>query len=147
MRLLIQRVSEARVDVDGKTIGAIQKGALVLFGAHEDDKPSQVTWLANKLINLRIFMDEQEKMNLSLLDIKGSILIVSQFTLYGECNAGRRPSFIHAARPELARSLYDSFVMEVSKSGLPVETGEFGAMMQVHLVNDGPVTLLVDAPN
>ncbi len=146
MRLLIQRVSEARVDVDGKTIGAIQKGALVFFGAHENDTPSQITWLANKLINLRMFMDEQEKMNLSLLDIKGSVLIVSQFTLYGDCSAGRRPSFIHAARPEMARSLYEAFISEVRKSGLPVETGEFGAMMQVHLINDGPVTLLVEAP-
>ncbi len=146
MRLLIQRVSEARVDVAGKTIGAIKQGALVLFGAHENDTPSQIPWLANKLINLRIFMDEQEKMNLSLLDIKGEILIVSQFTLYGECNAGRRPSFIHAARPDPARSLYESFINEVRKSDLPVETGEFGAMMQVHLVNDGPVTLIVDAP-
>lgn len=146
MRLIIQRVAEARVDVEEKTIGAIQKGALVFFGSHEKDTPSQIHWLANKLINLRMFMDEQEKMNLSLLDIEGSILIVSQFTLYCDCREGRRPSFSHAARPEMARSFYDSFVDEVRKSGLQVETGEFGAMMQIHLINDGPVTLLVDAP-
>lgn len=146
MRMLIQRVVKAHVDVDEKTIGSIGKGVLVLFGVHESDQPSQVAWLANKLIHLRIFPDQQEKMNLSLLDIKGSVLIVSQFTLYGECREGRRPSFSHAAHPEMARNLYEAFIEEVRKSGLLVETGEFGAMMQVHLINDGPVTLLVDAP-
>lgn len=146
MRMLLQRVSGARVDVEGKTVGSIEKGILVLFGVHESDQASQVPWLANKLLNLRIFTDSQDKMNLSLLDVKGSVLIVSQFTLYGDCREGRRPSFSHAAHPNLARSLYDSFVGEVRKSGLAVETGIFGALMQVHLVNDGPVTLLVDAP-
>lgn len=146
MRMLIQRVVSAHVDAAGKTIGSIGRGALVLFGAHESDRPSQIPWLANKLIHLRIFTDEQDKMNLSLLDVKGSILIVSQFTLYGDCREGRRPSFSHAARPDLAHGLYESFIKEVRKSGLIVETGEFGALMEVHLVNDGPVTLIVDAP-
>ncbi len=146
MRMLIQRVASARVDVDEKTIGSIGKGALVFFGAHEKDALTQVSWLANKLIHLRIFTDEQGKMNLSLLDVKGSILIVSQFTLYGDCREGRRPSFSHAAQPEVARSLYEAFIKEVRKSGLAVETGEFGALMHVHLINDGPVTLIVDAP-
>ena len=146
MRLLIQRVAEARVEVDGKTIGSIGRGALVLFGVHESDQPQQIVWLANKLIHLRMFMDEQEKMNLSLLDIEGSILIVSQFTLYGDCHQGRRPSFFHTAPPDKALSLYEAFVAEVRKSRLQVQTGEFGARMQVHLINDGPVTLLVEAP-
>ena len=146
MRMLLQRVERAHVDVEGKTIGSIGKGILVLLGIHESDQPSQITWLANKLVNLRIFTDEEDKMNLSLLDIKGSVLIVSQFTLYGDCREGRRPSFSHAAHPDLARKLYESFITEVRKSGLSVETGEFGALMQVHLINDGPVTLLIDAP-
>ena len=145
MRLLIQRVSEAKVDVEGKTIGAIGKGALVLFGVHQNDTPEQISWLANKLIHLRMFSDADDKMNLSLCDIKGSALIVSQFTLYANCAEGRRPSFIEAARPDIARALYEAFVLEVKKT-LPVETGSFGAKMQVHLVNDGPVTFLVDAP-
>lgn len=146
MRLLIQRVSSAHVDVEGKTVGSIGKGALVFFGVHENDTFTQIPWLAKKLVNLRFFMDEQEKMNLSLLDIKGSILIVSQFTLYGDCKEGRRPSFSHAAPPDYATRLYEQFLAEVRSFNLEVQTGQFGAIMQVHLVNDGPVTLLVDAP-
>ena len=144
MRLLIQRVREARVVVEGKTVGSIQKGALVLFGVHQNDTAAQIPWLANKLVNLRMFMDEQDKMNLSLLDVKGSCLIVSQFTLYADCTEGRRPSFSQAAPPPIAQPLYETFVSEVKKS-LLVETGIFGAEMQVHLINDGPVTLLIDS--
>ena len=144
MRLLIQRVREARVVVEGKTVGSIQKGALVLFGVHQNDTAAQIPWLANKLVNLRMFMDEQDKMNLSLLDVKGSCLIVSQFTLYADCTEGRRPSFSQAAPPPIAQPLYETFVSAVKKS-LLVETGIFGAEMQVHLINDGPVTLLIDS--
>jgi len=145
MRIVIQRVSEAKVDVEGKTVGSIGRGSLVLFGVHKDDQMSQIPWLANKLVNLRIFSDAQDKMNLSLLDIKGEVLIVSQFTLYGNCLDGRRPSFTDTAPPVLAQSLYEAFIQEVKKS-VPVQTGIFGAMMQVRLVNDGPVTFLIDAP-
>jgi len=146
MRMVIQRISQARVEIKGCAVGSIGRGALVLFGVHESDTPSQTAWMASKLIHLRFFMDSQEKMNLSLLDIRGEILVVSQFTLYGDCREGRRPSFSHAAMPDKARALYEAFLLEVKKSGLQVETGEFGAEMQVHLVNDGPVTLLIDAP-
>ncbi len=145
MRIVIQRVSEASVDVEGKTVGSIGRGSLVFFGAHRDDQASQIPWLASKLVNLRIFSDAQDKMNLSLLDIQGSLLIVSQFTLYGNCREGRRPSLFDAAPPDQARSLYEEFVAEVKKS-VPVQTGIFGAMMQVKLINDGPVTFLIDAP-
>ena len=144
MRLLIQRVNEAKVTVNGKTIGAIEKGALVLLGIHKSDTLQQIAWLANKLINLRMFTDPQGKMNLSLVDVRGSCLIVSQFTLYGDCSEGRRPSFTDAAPPIVARELYETFVHEVKKA-LPVETGEFGADMQVHLINEGPVTFLIDS--
>ncbi len=145
MRIVIQRVSEAAVDVEGKTVGSIGRGSLVLFGVHKDDRMPQIPWLANKLVNLRIFSDAQDKMNLSLLDIKGEVLIVSQFTLYGNCREGRRPSLFDAAPSALAQSLYEAFVQEVKKS-VPVQTGIFGAMMQVKLINDGPVTFLIDAP-
>lgn len=144
MRLLIQRVQSARVDVEGTCVGRIERGALAFFAVHQKDTPSQVTLLANKLIHLRIFPDPDDKMNLSLLDIKGSILVVSQFTLYADCSQGRRPSFINSAPPHLARSFYDSFLLEVKKSGLNVEAGIFGAHMQVHLINDGPATFLID---
>lgn len=146
MRLLIQRVLNAHVDVEGKCVGSIGAGALVFFGAHKNDQPSQVVYLANKLIHLRMFHDADRKMNLSLFDVKGSVLIVPQFTLYADCSEGRRPSFFDTAAPEAARSYYEALIIEVKKSGLPVETGIFGANMQVHLVNDGPVTLLIDAP-
>lgn len=146
MRLLIQRVLNARVEVEGKCVGSIGAGALVFFAAHKDDQASQVPFLANKLVQLRMFHDAAGKMNLSLLDVLGSILIVPQFTLYADCTEGRRPSFFHTAAPEVARSYYEALILEVKKSGLIVEAGIFGANMQVHLVNDGPVTLLIDAP-
>ncbi|MBS0604995.1 MAG: D-tyrosyl-tRNA(Tyr) deacylase [Verrucomicrobia bacterium] len=145
MRIVIQRVESAKVEVDGKTVGSIGKGALVLFGVHKDDAAAQTLWLANKLVNLRMFADAQDKMNLSLLDIKGEVLIVSQFTLYGNCSEGRRPEFTASAPPALANSLYEKFILEVRQQNLNVETGVFGARMKVSLVNDGPVTFILDA--
>ena len=145
MRLLIQRVKEAKVEVEGSIVGAIQKGALVLIGVTHGDGPAQCAYLASKFINLRMFEDEHEKMNRSLLDVKGSALIVSQFTLYADCTEGRRPSFTAAAHPSLAEPLYQLFVEEVRKSWLEVATGVFGAYMQVSFCNDGPVTFLIDS--
>lgn len=145
MRLLIQRVKRAQVDVEGQTIGSIGPGALVFLGITHTDAPAQSIYLASKLLNLRMFHDAEQKMNLSLLDTRGSILIVSQFTLYADCSEGRRPSFTPAAPPALAEPLYNHFVAEVRKSNLPVGTGSFGANMQVSLLNDGPVTFLIDS--
>jgi len=147
MRLVIQRVIRAQVDVEGRTVGAIGSGALVLFGATHGDTPNESSYLASKLIHLRMFPDEQQKMNRSLLDIGGGILIVSQFTLYADCSEGRRPSFTPAAPPALAESLYGHFIEEVRMSGLHVATGIFGAYMQVSLLNDGPVTFFIDSKN
>lgn len=146
MRAVVQRVQSSRVDVGGKTVGAIEKGLCVLLGVSCRDTLSDVNWMAEKLLNLRIFEDSNEKMNLSLLDVKGSMLVVSQFTLYGECRKGRRPSFIEAARPKLARELYEKFVDLVRGSGIQVETGIFQTNMLVTILNDGPVTLIVDSP-
>ena len=145
MRLLIQRVKQAQVDVEGKAIGSIGAGALVFLGITHTDAPAQSSYLASKLLNLRMFHDAEQKMNLSLLDTRGSILIVSQFTLYADCSEGRRPSFTPAAPPSLAEPLYNHFIAEVRKSNLPVATGSFGANMQVSLLNDGPVTFLIDS--
>ncbi len=145
MRIVIQRVSEAKVEVDGQTVGSINRGSLVLFGVHKNDTPEQTLWLSNKLVNLRIFADEQDKMNLSLLDIKGEVLIVSQFTLYGNCAEGRRPAFTDSAPPDMAKALYEKFITEVRQNHLKVDTGIFGARMKVSLVNDGPVTFILDA--
>ncbi len=145
MRLLMQRVSSARVDVDGKTVGQIGKGILAFLGIHKADEMQKTEWLAQKLVNLRIFSDEQGKMNLSLLDIQGEVLIVSQFTLYGQCAQGRRPDFFEAAHPDVAIKLYERFIADVKSLGPKVETGIFGALMQVHLVNDGPVTFLLES--
>lgn len=144
MKILVQRVIEAKVEVEGAIVGAIGPGLLVFVGVTHTDTPAQVSWLANKLIHLRLFEDEEEKINRSLIDTKGSALIVSQFTLYGDCSEGRRPSFTQAAKPELAKPLYEQFVEEVRKGGVPVETGIFAAYMKVTLVNDGPITLLVE---
>ncbi|MCX5773523.1 MAG: D-aminoacyl-tRNA deacylase [Fusobacteria bacterium] len=147
MRAVLQRVSEAGVSVEGITIGEIQQGLLVLLGIHESDSEDQVKWLASKVINLRIFEDLQGKMNHSLLEQGGEMLIVSQFTLYGKCEKGRRPGFSSAARPEISIPLYEKFIEEVKKLGVvKVATGEFGADMQVSLTNDGPVTLIIDTP-
>jgi D-tyrosyl-tRNA(Tyr) deacylase len=132
--------------VNEKTEGEIGEGVCVLLGVTHDDGPDQVRWLAAKTANLRIFEDEEGKLNRSLLETKGAALVVSQFTLYGDCRKGRRPSFVGAARPELARRLYEDFCRELAALGIPVATGVFQAHMQVELCNDGPVTLVVDTP-
>lgn len=145
MRTLLQRVSEAKVTVDAQMVGEIGKGLVVFLAIHGEDGHAEAERLAQKVLHLRIFADEQEKMNLSVLDVHGEILIVSQFTLYAETRKGHRPSYSKAAPPEQARRLYDAFVEICRKAGLPVATGIFQAHMKVYLVNDGPVTLLCEA--
>jgi D-tyrosyl-tRNA(Tyr) deacylase len=145
LRAVIQRVSRARVSVEGEITGEIGKGILVLLGVSREDSEKQAAFLVEKTLNLRIFEDTDGKMNLSLLDIKGELLVVSQFTLYGDARKGRRPSFIDAAAPEQANELYEIFVAEARKQIAKVETGRFQAMMDVELVNDGPVTILLDS--
>ncbi len=145
MRAVIQRVSRARVSVDGETTGEIGKGILVLLGVSREDSEKEADYLLEKILNLRIFEDEAGKMNLSLLDIEGELLVVSQFTLYGDARKGRRPSYIEAAEPTEANRLYEYFVAEARKQIRKVETGRFQAMMDVELVNDGPVTILLDS--
>ncbi len=145
MRAVVQRVSQAAVTVDEKTVGQIDVGFLVLLGVTEADTQDDVVYMANKIVGLRVFEDEAGKMNLSLADVGGKMLVVSQFTLYGDCRKGRRPSFVAAADPGKARSLYESFVAEVRGQGVTVETGQFQEQMEVSLVNHGPVTLLVDS--
>lgn len=145
MRAIIQRVKEARVDVGGETVGQIGEGILVLLGAGKDDTPADADYLVDKILALRIFEDSDGKMNLSVADTGGSLLVVSQFTLYGDCRKGRRPSFDRAAPPEIAEALYEEFVLKLRARGARVETGRFRAMMDVHLVNSGPVTLLLDS--
>ncbi|MEA2114647.1 MAG: D-aminoacyl-tRNA deacylase [Thermodesulfobacteriota bacterium] len=145
MRAVIQRVASARVTVDGRETGAIGPGLLVLLGVHSDDEQRDVSWLAEKIVNLRIFEDNEGKMNRSLLDTGGAMLIVSQFTLLGDCRKGRRPSWSSAAPPETANNLYLDFIAAVDNFGITTESGEFQAMMKVSLVNSGPVTLLLDS--
>lgn len=145
MRAVLQRVSSAKVSVDGKTIGEIGWGILVLLGISREDTETEAKYLLEKTLNLRIFEDSDEKMNLSLIDIEGELLIVSQFTLYGDARKGRRPSFIKAALPKKANELYEFFIGEAGKQIKKVETGQFQAMMDVELVNDGPVTILLDS--
>jgi D-tyrosyl-tRNA(Tyr) deacylase len=144
MRAVVQRVSRAQVTVDGLVIGEIGRGLLVLLGVAQGDTHADAQQLADKTVQLRIFDDADGKMNLAVADVKGSILVVSQFTLLGDCRKGRRPSFIQAAPPELAEQLYEAFVAAIGVQGIPVQTGRFRAMMEVELVNDGPVTLLLD---
>ena len=144
MKIVLQRVIKASVRVEGEDIATISRGLLVLFGAEKNDDESKVIFLAEKIHNLRVFSDERGKMNLSCLDISGEILVVSQFTLAGDCSKGRRPGFDNAALPNEARSLYQNFIHQISKSRLKVSTGEFGADMQVELVNDGPVTFILE---
>ncbi|ETX08308.1 D-aminoacyl-tRNA deacylase [Candidatus Entotheonella palauensis] len=146
MRALIQRVSEAQVIVEGETVGAISPGLLVLLGVQHDDTMDDVKYLASKLITLRIFEDAEGKMNCDLRERNGAVLVVSQFTLYADCRKGRRPSFVRAAPPALAEQLYEAFVTAIDQQGVPVATGRFGAQMQVRLVNDGPVTILLESP-
>ncbi|NMC36529.1 D-tyrosyl-tRNA(Tyr) deacylase [Candidatus Beckwithbacteria bacterium] len=145
MKLIIQRVSSASVTIDNKVKSQIDSGLLILFGAKEGDNESQLDWLVNKVVNLRIFSDSQDKMNLSVADIKGEILVVSQFTLYADCQKGNRPSFTGAAKPEVAQELYNLFVKKLQDLGIPTKTGEFGAKMDVSLTNDGPVTIILES--
>ncbi|MDP4163439.1 MAG: D-aminoacyl-tRNA deacylase [Bacillota bacterium] len=147
MRIVVQRSKKASVTVDGKMIGQIAKGLVLLVGITHDDNEKDIAFLADKIANLRIFEDDAEKMNFSLLDVGGEILSVSQFTLYGDCRKGRRPNFMEAARPEIAEKLYDTFNAALRQKGIIVETGKFGAMMDVELINDGPVTLIIDSRN
>lgn len=146
MKAVIQRVSSASVTVEEEIVGQIDGGMLVLLGVGHDDGPEQVRWLADKLVGLRIFEDSDGKMNRSLQDTSGGMLVVSQFTLWGDCRRGRRPSFVNAAPPELAEQLYEAFVAAVQTHGVTVATGRFRTHMEVALVNDGPVTLTVETP-
>lgn len=144
MRALIQRVKTAAVHIDGETRGKIGPGLLILLGVRSGDTDKEVEFVAGKCLNLRVFEDEGGKMNRSVLDVGGEVLVVSQFTLYGDARKGRRPSFVDAAPPEESVPLYELFVERLRQSGLRTETGEFGAMMQVELTNDGPVTLMIE---
>ena len=145
MKLVIQRVANAKVDIEGKTVGSINNGFLVLLGIKVGDTKEQVDYLVRKLINLRVFSDADDKMNLSIKDVNGELLIISQFTLYGDCiKSGNRPSFTDAARPDEAIPLYEYFIDECKKQIDVVQTGEFGADMKVSLLNDGPVTIIIE---
>jgi len=145
MRAVVQRVTEARVSVEDRLVGEIKHGSVVLVGVAPGDGAAQAAWLADKVANLRIFNDAEGKMNRSLLDVGGAALVVSQFTLYGDARKGRRPSFVHAAAGPEAKDLYEAVARSLAGLGVPAPTGEFGADMQVHLVNDGPVTILLDS--
>ena len=145
MRAVVQRVKEAKVVVAGKTVGEIGQGLLVFLGVEQTDGVEDAEYLVSKISQLRIFKDNEQKFNLSLIDIKGAMLVVSQFTLLGDCCKGRRPSFSDAAPPEKAQELYEYFISLVAKGNIPVASGEFQAMMDVSLVNDGPVTMLLDS--
>jgi D-tyrosyl-tRNA(Tyr) deacylase len=147
MKAVLQRVTSARVEVDGAVAGEIGAGLLVLLGVSKTDAAADADFLADKIVNLRIFSDAEGKMNRSLIDVGGALLVVSQFTLYGDCRKGRRPSFDNAAGAEQARSLYEYFVAGARRTGVRVETGVFQAMMAVSLVNDGPVTLILESSN
>lgn len=146
MKALIQRITSGKVTIDGKIVGQIGKGYVVLLGVKEVDSEKEVEILAEKTVNLRVMNDVQGKMNLSIKDVDGNILVISQFTLYADIKKGRRPSFVHAAKPELANRLYQSYVDHLRKLGIKnVQTGEFGAYMEVEIVNDGPVTVMLDS--
>jgi D-aminoacyl-tRNA deacylase len=144
MRVLLQRVARAEVRVGERVTGSIGRGFTLLVGFTHSDTPAHVDWMADKIVGLRVFPDDEEKMNRSVTDVEGALLVVSQFTLYGDAVKGRRPSFIDAARPEQAVPLYEQFVAALKSKGIRTETGEFGASMQVELVNDGPVTLWLE---
>lgn len=144
MKFLVQRVEEACVEVEQKIIGKIQKGYLVLVGITHEDTEKEADFLINKLINLRIFTDENDKMNLNIKQVNGEILLVSQFTLYGNASHGNRPDFIEAARPEYAKKLYEYIIEKVKENGINTQTGVFGANMKVHLTNNGPVTIMLE---
>lgn len=144
MKAVVQRVKKASVTVDGNIVGSIGKGLMVLLGIHEHDTLNELQWMAEKLVKLRIFEDEEGKMNISVKDVGGEILLVSQFTLYGDLKKGTRPSFIEAARPEVAIPLYEKMIESLKSEGIHVETGIFGAMMDVELINSGPVTIILE---
>jgi D-tyrosyl-tRNA(Tyr) deacylase len=146
MRAVVQRVKQSSVQANNEIVGQIGQGLLVLLGVAKGDNAEDADWLANKIINLRIFEDENGKMNRSLLEIGGELLAVSQFTLLADCRKGRRPSFIKAAEPEKATELYETFVAKVIQKGVAVQTGRFRAMMEVSLINDGPVTIIIESP-
>ena len=145
MKAVVQRVKQSTVTVDGTIVGQIQHGLLILLGVSKDDREPDADYLADKIANLRIFEDEGGKMNRSLLDIGGEALVVSQFTLFGDCRKGRRPSFINAAPPDKANQLYEYFIQKLKEKSVPIQTGVFRAMMDVALVNDGPVTLILES--
>ncbi len=147
MRAIVQRVKKSELYIDEKLFSKIEKGFLVLLGVTETDTEAELKALADKILKLRVFEDENEKMNLSISDVGGELQIVSQFTLYADCHHGNRPSFINAAKPEIAKPMYESFVKYCRESGIKVETGVFGADMQINLVNDGPVTIALEAEN
>lgn len=146
MRVVIQRVTDCSVSVDNQVISSIGPGLLVLLGLRQEDENSSIDWLAEKIANLRVFEDENQKMNLSVLETKGEILLVSQFTLYGDARKGRRPGFTQAMNPTDANRYYAAFATALSKQGLTVKTGQFGAKMDVRLTNHGPVTIIIDHP-
>ena len=145
MRAVVQRVKNASVRIDGEICGQINQGLLVFLGVSKEDTETDITYISDKITGLRIFEDENEKMNNSIMDINGEILVISQFTLYGDCRKGRRPSFDGAMRPPEAEAMYEKFVEYIKKSGLKTETGRFGADMKVELLNDGPVTIILDS--
>jgi D-tyrosyl-tRNA(Tyr) deacylase len=147
MRVVIQRVTEAAVSINEEINGKIDKGLLILVGIGQDDHLEDIQWLTQKISNLRIFSDDNGKMNLSILDIKGEILLVSQFTLYASTKKGNRPSFIQSAPPTIAIPLYEHFIKSLEETGISVQTGQFGADMKVSLTNDGPVTIIIDSKN
>ncbi|WP_430467437.1 D-aminoacyl-tRNA deacylase [Winogradskyella ouciana] len=148
MRAVVQRVSEASVVIDNTTVAFIEKGLLVLLGIVNDDAQEDIDWLCKKIVNLRIFPDENGVMNTSLLDAEGDVILVSQFTLHASTKKGNRPSYIKAAKPDVAIPLYENFIEELqTQLGKPIQTGEFGADMKVHLINDGPVTIIIDSKN
>lgn len=145
MRAVVQRVLHSCVKVDDQTVGEIQKGILVLLGIENEDDKKDIEYLAEKIVNLRIFDDENGKMNMSLLGIQGEILVVSQFTLYGDCKKGKRPSYDRAAKPEKAKEIYENFINYLKRFNIKLEIGKFQASMMVEIINDGPVTLLIDS--
>lgn len=147
MRAVIQRVSQAKVVVDDKTVGQIGKGFMILLGVHEEDTQADVDYLVGKISKLRVFEDDQQKMNRSIMDVGGEILSISQFTLFADTKKGNRPSFVQAAKPDTAIPLYEAFNEGLRQVGIPVETGIFGADMKCHLVNDGPVTIIIASQN
>ena len=147
MRAVIQRVSQAKVVVDDNTVGQIGKGFMILLGVHEQDTQTDVDYLVGKISKLRVFEDDQQKMNRSIIDVGGDILSISQFTLFADTKKGNRPSFVQAAKPDTAIPLYEAFNEGLRQAGIPVETGIFGADMKCHLVNDGPVTIIIDSQN